>query len=88
MIPIASLFDHTKVILLRSRGNKSAKTSLLVLYTELCCSIVVKPGTSLNDKLDSVIYDAVKSAFVHSCDGLAEAARLFVYENTYICTGR
>ena len=40
-------------------------------------TIVVKPETSLNDKLDPVIHDVVKSAFVHSCVGLAKAARLF-----------
>jgi len=38
---------------------------------------VVKPETSLNYKLDLVIHNAVESAFVHSCDGLAKAARLF-----------
>jgi len=38
---------------------------------------VLKPETSLNDKLDTVIHDAVKSAFVHSCDRLAKAAKLF-----------
>ena len=38
---------------------------------------MVKPETNLNDKLDLVIHDAVKSTFIHSCDGLAEAFRLF-----------
>jgi len=37
----------------------------------------VKPETSLNDKLDPKIQDAVESVFVHSCDGLEKAARLF-----------
>jgi len=37
----------------------------------------MKPETSLNNKLDPAIPDAIKSAFVHSHDGLAEAARLF-----------
>jgi len=37
---------------------------------------VVKPETSLNYKLDPAIYNAVKFAFVHSCDGVAKAARL------------
>jgi len=39
--------------------------------------IVVKPETSLNYKLDLVIPDAVESAFIHLCDGLAKAAMLF-----------
>ena len=34
------------------------------------------PEGSMNDKLDPAIHDSVKSAFVHSCDGLAKAARL------------
>ena len=38
---------------------------------------MVKPETSLNNKLDLAIHNAVKSSFVHSCDGLAKAARLF-----------
>ena len=38
---------------------------------------MVKPETSLNDKLDLVIHYADKSALVHSCDGLVKAARLF-----------
>ena len=35
VLPIASLFDHAKTILLRSNGegDKPAKTSLPVLYT-------------------------------------------------------
>jgi len=40
-------------------------------------TIVVKPETSLNDKLDLAIHNAVKSTFVYSCDGLAKAAKLF-----------
>jgi len=43
----------------------------------LSFTIVVKPETSLNDKLDLMIHDAVKSAFVQLCDGLAKVARLF-----------
>jgi len=39
----------------------------------------MKPKTSMNDKLDPAIHDAVESAFVHSCDGLAKAARLFFW---------
>ena len=35
---------------------------------------MVKSETSLNDK---AIHDAVKSTFVHLCDGLVKAARLF-----------
>ena len=38
---------------------------------------MVKPETSLNDNLGLAIHNAVKFAFVHSCDGLAKAARLF-----------
>jgi len=38
---------------------------------------VVKPKTNLNDKLDPAIHDAIESAFVYSCGGLAKAARLF-----------
>ena len=37
----------------------------------------MKPDTSLNYKLDLAIHNDVESAFVHSCDGLAKAARLF-----------
>jgi len=36
---------------------------------------VGKPETRLNYKVDSAIQDDVESAFVHSCDGLAKAAR-------------
>ena len=83
MIPITSSLITQKVVLLRLSGeewDKLAKTSLLMLYiVETCCpsfTIVVKPN-KFNDKLDLAIDDAVKSAFVHSCDGLAKAARLF-----------
>ena len=40
-------------------------------------TIGVKPETSLNDKLDLAIHDAVKSAVAHSCDGQEKAARVF-----------
>ena len=48
-----------------------------MLSQVLCFTIVVKSETSLNNKLDPPIHDAVESAFVHSCGELAKAARLF-----------
>jgi len=52
VIPIASLLDHTKVMLLCSRGeewDKSVKTSLLVLYTmKTCCPRFYNSGEAWN----------------------------------------
>ena len=38
---------------------------------------MVKPERILNDTLDPVIHDVIKSTFVHSCHGLEKAVRLF-----------
>jgi len=48
-----------------------------MLFQVKSFTIVVEPETNLNVMLGLSIHDAVKFAFVHSCDGLAKAAKLF-----------
>ena len=40
-------------------------------------TVVVKPGTSLDDKLDPLTHGATKSTLVHSCNELVKATKLF-----------